>query len=356
MKLYFLIGGFISAKSRSKKWGTGAVDAISRRLQEELPGLRGFSATNIKYMRIFYETWADVFDKAAKLKESLPNLDDALNRHLASDEGFSPRSNDEIRHSASDELSEQDGIAFSSIGFTHHRTIFSASSSSEERWYYIRKCAQNFWSVETLKAHIRAGDFKRRGSGVNNFELTIPDGEQASRAVRAFKDEYLLDYVNIEESSLDEDIDERVLESAIVSDIRKFIMSFGENFCFIGNQYRMIVGEEEFFIDLLFFHRELRCLVAVELKGGKFKPAYIGQLNFYLTALDRHVRRPCENPSIGLLLCREANRTVVELAVPDANKPIGVATYRTNKDVPEEYKVLRPLMKGVKRILANKKE
>ncbi len=356
LKLYFLIGGFISAKSRSEKWGTAAIDTISRRLQEELPGLRGFSATNIKYMRIFYETWSNVFATATELRECLPRLSETLHRHLASDESFGLKVNDEIRHSTSDELSEQDGIAFSSIGFTHHRTIFSASSSPEERWYYIRKCAQNFWSVETLKAHIRAEDFKRLGSEVNNFALTIPDERQVARAVRAFKDEYLLDFINIEESSLEEDVDERVLENAIVSDIRKFIMSFGEDFCFIGNQYRMIVGEEEFFVDLLFFHRGLRCLVAVELKGGKFRPAYIGQLNFYLSALDRYVKRPYENPSIGLLLCREANKAVVELAVPDANNPIGVAIYRTNRDIPEEYKALRPLMNGVKKILANKKE
>ena len=179
----------------------------------------------------------------------------------------------------------------------------------------------------------------------------IPNEKQAAKAVRAFKDEYLLDFINIEDADDESDIDERLLERALVAEIRKFIQTLGADFCFIGNQYRLIVGDEEAFIDLLFYHRSLRALVAIELKRGKFKPAYLGQLNYYLSALDEQERHSDENQSIGLLLCKEANQAVVELAIRDFNKPMGVAVYRTRNDIPEPYQTLIPLMDGVRKIL-----
>lgn len=179
----------------------------------------------------------------------------------------------------------------------------------------------------------------------------MPDEKQAARAVRAFKDEYLLDYINIEDASDDADVDERVLETALVGEIKRFIQSLGADFCFVGNQYRIIVEDREFFVDLLFYHRALRSLVAVELKRGEFKPAYLGQLNFYLSALDDKVRHPDENRSIGLLLCQKARRGIVELAVRDFNKPMGVAVYRLNSEIPQPYQSLIPLIDGVEKIL-----
>jgi predicted nuclease of restriction endonuclease-like (RecB) superfamily len=256
-----------------------------------------------------------------------------------------------IRHLASDELSANDQGAFLKIGFTHHHEILAKCKSSEECWYYIRRCASEFWSVETLKSHIRANDYVHIGSLPNNFHLTIPNEKMASRAVHAFKDEYLLDYINIEDADDENDVDERVLETAIVSKIKKFIMTFGDGFCFIGNQYRLVEEEEEFFVDLLFYNRDLQCLAAVELKTGKFKPSYLGQLSFYLSALDEHVKKPDENPSIGIVLCREAKKAIVELAVRDYNRPMGVAVYRTENDMPKDYKTLIPLMDGVQALL-----
>ncbi len=196
-----------------------------------------------------------------------------------------------------------------------------------------------------------ADDFHHVGTLPNNFALTMPDARQVSRAVQSFKDEYLLDFINIEEATDNADVDERVLETALVNSIKQFIQSLGPDFCFIGNQYRLIVEQEEFFVDLLFYHRSLRSLVAIELKRGKFKPAYLGQLNFYLSTLDEQLKHPDENQSIGLLLCQEASRSIVELAVRDFNKPIGVATYRFGKEIPEPYQVLVPMIDGVHKIL-----
>lgn len=181
----------------------------------------------------------------------------------------------------------------------------------------------------------------------------MADSHQALKAVSMFKDEYLLDFINVEQ--LDEqdreDIDERVVETSIVNNIKKFVMMFGRGFAFIGNQYRLMVGEKEFFVDLLFYNREISSLVAIELKAGEFKPSYLGQLNFYLQALDDQVRMPGENPSIGLVLCKNADKMVAEYAVRDYTKPMGVATYRTTKDMPKKLRDALPDIEELKKLL-----
>jgi hypothetical protein len=179
----------------------------------------------------------------------------------------------------------------------------------------------------------------------------LPSDEQARRAIRSFKDEYLLDFINIEDEN---DPDEKIIENGIVANIKKFILSFGVNkFCYMGHQHRLVVEGKEVFIDLLFFNRELHCLVAVELKRGEFKPAHLGQLNFYLSALDEYVKQDDEAPSIGILLCKEADRSFVEFAVRDYTKPMGVATYRTRNEMPELWKNALPDLDDMKELLAN---
>jgi predicted nuclease of restriction endonuclease-like (RecB) superfamily len=341
LKLYFRIGAYISKNTRQGTWATGAIEVISKQLQAEMPGLRGFSPSNIKYMRQFYETW----QQSPEVIRQLSTGD--LNHHQNTE--IFPQNTDFTNRQLSTGDLPTDDSAFVQIGFTHHVTIFSVCKSEKECWYYIRRCAAEFWRVETLKSHLRANDFFHHGMLPNNFLQTILDEKNAIRAVKIFKDEYLLDYINIEDS----DDEERGLENAIVIQIKKFIMSLGSDFCFIGNQYRIMVDKEEFFIDLLFFHRTLQCLVAVELKRGKFRPSHLGQLNFYLSALDSMVKKPEENPSIGIILCQEANRAVVELAVSDFNKPMGIAIYRTANDIPKPYQSLIPVINGVQKILTN---
>lgn len=335
LKLYFSVGAYVSKNTREGKWGTGAIDAISQQLQQELPGLRGFSSRNIKNMRIFFEEWCQLSNLQGKIS-------------------YFETENVEIRQlitAESGRLTPDELNAFVHVGFTHHIEILSKCKTFEERLYYIEKTARNFWTVETLKQHIKAEDFLHDGKSVNNFVLTIPDEKQVSRAVRAFKDEMLLDYINIEDADENEDIDERVIEQGIIQNIKKFIQSLGSSFCFVGNQHRLVVENEEYFIDLLFYNRELKSLIAIELKKGKFKPSYLGQLNFYLSALDKYEKQPDENPSIGLLLCHEMNKSVVQLAVQDYTKPIGVATYKTARDVPEKYKSLKPIIEAAPKLI-----
>ena len=315
LSLYYGIGRYVSKNSRIGFWGKGAIEQISSLLQKELPGLRGFSTSNIKNMRVFYEEWEPVLN----------------------------------RQPLADEFNWSD---FFSIGFSHHPEIISKAKTLEARLFYIHECAIRYWSKYTLRDYLKADLYSHRGTLPNNFAQTLPDTKQALKAVCSFKDEYLLDFINVEElDEQEEDLDEKIVEKSIVANVKKFIMTFGQDFSFIGNQYRVEVAGEEMFIDLLFFNRELNSLVAVELKSGKFRSSYLGQLNTYLSALDSYVRKPHENPSIGIILCREMNQTFVEFAVRDYNKPMGVATYRTSKDMPERLRNALPDIEELRKLL-----
>ena len=329
LALYYAIGGYISVRSRAAKWGTNAIGVISDLLQQELPGLRGFSETNIKRMRIFYEEWRSLFENRPLLADELTDavipMGDAT--HII------------IRPLSADELPKEDMEAFLSVGFTHHSEILAGAKEPDERLYYIRKCATEFWSKDKLRYYLKDGLFERQGAMPNNFALTITDSALQQRALSSFKDEYFLDFVNIEDP---DEIDERVLEQQIVHNIKDFIMALGRDFSFIGNQYRLVVAEKEYFVDLLFFNRRLQSLVAIELKRGEFKPEYAGKLNFYLSALDEYVKLPNENPSIGIILCKDKSTKTVEFAFRDINKPMGVATYKTSTELPREYRGILP--------------
>lgn len=338
LKLYFYVGAYVSANSRNGTWGTGAIAAISERLSQELPGLRGFSPSNIKNMRQFFEEWRDQSNRQVATGDLTKCLTD----------GDLPV----IRQLSTGELTESDIAAFFSIGFTHHMEIIFKCRSQAERWYYIRKTAMEFWNVEDLKRRIRARDYAVNGKAINNFVLTIPSDRQVSRAVQAFKSEYLLDFVNIVDANDDEEtMDEPEWMMEMVAKVRRFIQELGPDFCFMNVKKRFVVGESEFFSDLVFYHRTLKCMVAVELKKGAFKPAYLGQLDFYLACLDKYVKLEDENPSIGLILCHSMDRPVVELAVRRYSMPLGVATYRTSEDVPPAYKALKPLLDGSQKLL-----
>ena len=334
LSLYYGIGRYVSENSRTGFWGKGAIEQISSLLQKELPGLRGFSASNIKNMRVFYEEWEPVLNRQPLAGDLV--LDEKLLLSV-------------IRQPLAGEFNWSD---FLSIGFSHHTEIISKAKTLEARLFYIYECATRYWSKYTLRDYLKADLYSHRGTLPNNFAQTMPDTKQALKAVCSFKDEYLLDFINVEElNEQEEDLDEKIVEKAIVANVKKFIMTFGQDFSFIGNQYRMEVAGEEMFIDLLFFNRELNSLVAIELKSGKFRTSYLGQLNTYLSALDTYIRKPHENPSIGIILCREMNQTFVEFAVRDYNKPMGVATYRASKDMPERLRNALPDIEELKKLL-----
>lgn len=300
LKLYFKIGQMLSEKINAENWGAKVIGQLSIDLQQALPGLKGFSTRNLNNMRQFYETYKTfliVQSVTAQLEKS-----------------------------------------FYSISFTHHILIINRCSNPEMQLFYIDQSAEQFWSVRELEHQINANLFKHQGNMPHNFNKTLLENIK-SKALEVFKDEYLIDFVNI-----NEDDDEGILENEIVNNIRKFIMSMGKGYSFIGNQYKLEVNNNEFFVDLLFYNRHLQCLVAIELKRKKFKPEYAGQLNFYLNVLDDKVKLPHENPSIGIVLCKQKDNTVVDYAIKSIDKAMSVGTYTHYHahSIPENMKEFLP--------------
>lgn len=340
LALYYGIGRFISQNSRAGFWGKDAIDTISRQLSTEVPGLRGFSPRNLRNMRMFYEEWkcldTNLADASAKLDFGNKSADESAN--LDSCKSLAPL-----------EIADIPIVAFFSIGFSHHTLILSKTKTLEERRYYIQLCSDLQLSYDALERKIAEDAYHNQGNMPNNFGMTIPDYKRAFQAIQMFKDEYLLDYINVEQlGERDEDIDERVIENEIVHNVKNFIMTFGRGFSYMGNQVHYDKLGHDHWVDLLFFNRILKSLVVIELKKGSFKPAYLGQLAAYLRVLDDEERIEGENPSVGIVLCKDADRAYVEYVLQDYTKPMGVATYKSSQ---ERLRELLPDEEEIKKLL-----
>ena len=341
LAVYFAIGKYISVNTRTQSWGTHALEFISGQLRRELPGLRGFSENNLKNMRKFYEAWKMLDKTTIAIVESL-NTGKRI----------------DIQHAMvipnTFDFPVED---FFRLPFTHHIRIIEGLDNLENRYYYIHRAVEEHLPVEKLRQLIRDKAHEHQGDMPNNFCATMGDVREARKAVMMFKDEYMLNFINIEEIGERDkiDVDERVIENEIVANIKNFFMTFGSDFTFVGNQALLKIYDVEQFPDLLFFNRELNALVVVELKMGKFKTSYLGQLFGYLQILDDKMRKPHENPSIGILLCQEADHAYAEYAVKDYTKPMGIATYKTLDDMPEHMRKALPDMQKMMALL-NKQE
>ena len=342
LSLYFGIGLYISAHSRDGYWGTGAIDAISEQLHKEMPGLRGFSSGNMRKMRIFAEFWSQYLNCSPSANEIQPSDTETLiNTDSFSVQKWSPVAN---------EIKRDDIL---SVSFTHHMEILLKTKDINEVLFYLRQTVMHQWNKYELRDALKQDIYKNGDNTIpNNFIETITDTRLALKTVQMFKDEYILDYINAEDIDEEYDcVDERVVENQIVRNIRKFIMTFGKDFAFLGNQYHLEMYGVEHFPDLLFFNRELNALVVIELKIGDFKDAYLGQLFGYLKILDDKVKKPHENPSVGIVLCKEANKAYAQYAVQDYSKPMGVATYSTLAEMPEEMQQTLPDVEELKKLL-----
>lgn len=340
LALYYGIGRFISQNSRAGFWGKDAIDTISRQLSTEVPGLRGFSPRNLRNMRMFYEEWkcldTNLADASAKLDFGNKSANESAN--LDSCKSLAPL-----------EIADIPIVAFFSIGFSHHTLILSKTKTLEERRYYIQLCSDLQLSYDALERKIAEDAYHNQGNMPNNFGMTIPDYKRAFQAIQMFKDEYLLDYINVEQlGERDEDIDERIIENEIVHNVKNFIMTFGRGFSYMGNQVHYDKLGHDHWVDLLFFNRILKSLVVIELKKGSFKPAYLGQLAAYLRVLDDEERIEGENPSVGIVLCKDADRAYVEYVLQDYTKPMGVATYKSSQ---ERLRELLPDEEEIKKLL-----
>ena len=341
LALYYGIGRYISENTRNYGWGTGVLKQISDSLKLELPGLRGFSETNLKNMRMFYEAWMSIESNSSVATDELTDSQSA-----ADNKSLQASNNEQIaiRQLQLTNYTEFPLAEFLSISFTHHIAIINHVKTYDERIFYMKYADTYKPTVDELEKAIKQNLYHHQDKMPNNFLATIPDYKQAYRAIRMFKDEYLLDYINVEELGMhDEDVDERVIESNIVHNVKNFIMTFGRGFSFCGSQVHFDKLGHDHWIDLLFFCRDLNRTVVFELKNGGFKVGYLAQLSAYLRILNDDDRRSHEEAPIGIILCRHADKDYAGYIMQDFKQPMGVATYKTADEMdPELLKALPP--------------
>jgi len=296
LRLYWDIAKMIVEKQKVSKWGDSIIEKISSDLKREFPNMKGFSVTNIKYMRKWYLFWSN-----------------------------SPQLVDEIFK----------------IPWGHNREIITKCKNIDEALFYVRKTIQNGYSRAVLIHQIESDLYHRSKRAINNFDNNLPS-IQSDLAKEITKDPYCFDFL-----SLSEKYNEKELEDALMDNLTKFLLELGSGFAFVGRQYRLEVAGEEFFIDLLFYHIKLKCYVVIELKTTKFKPEFAGKLNFYITVVDKELKDKNDNPTIGILICKSKNNTVVEYTLNSVNSPIGVSEYKLFKELPSELKNALPSIEEI---------
>lgn len=298
--MYWDIGRMILERQRGASWGKAIVEKLADDLRAEFPGIQGFSAANLWRARLFHESYASNKKLAPLVRE---------------------------------------------IGWSHNLIILERCKDPLEREFYIRMTKKFGWTKNVLIHQIENQSYKKMLLGQTNFDRALSP-ELRAQAKLAVKDEYTFDFLEMGAQH-----SERELERALVARVEDFLRAMGGVFAFVGSQFRLEVDGREFFIDLLLYHRKLKCLVAIELKIGEFNPEFVGKMQFYLAALDSRVKEPSENPSIGIILCKEKRRTIVEYALRDASKPIGVATYHIVKRLPKELKGQLPAPEKIIKLL-----
>jgi predicted nuclease of restriction endonuclease-like (RecB) superfamily len=340
VSLYWKIGRAILDQQEQQGWGAKVIDRLAHDLRTNFPEMKGFSPRNLKYMRTFAEAWpesgicapaAAQMEGAAIGQEVLGQLEVAA-----------------IVHQAGGSF---DGGAFvqarlHKLPWYHHIALLDKLKTREERLWYAAKAIEHNWSRNILVMQIETRLLERSGSAVTNFELTLPKPE-SDLARESLKDPYRFDFLG-----LGEEAQEREIEHALVKHVTDFLLELGAGFAFVGRQVLLDVGGEEFFIYLLFYHLKLRCYVVIELKAGKFKPEHLGQLSFYLTAVDAQMKHPQDRPTIGLLLCKSKNKVVAEYALRGKDQPLGVAEYQLVESLPAELQTSLPSIEQIERELA----
>lgn len=295
--LYHSIGTVIN---EHKAWGNKFIENLAADIRREFPASKGYSVRNLKYMAKFAQTYPD--------REFVQQV-------------------------------------VAQIPWGHNLVLLDKISEPEERRWYLATCQKNGWSRSVLIHQIESGLYQRQvlADKVSNFERRLPS-PQSELAVQTMKDPYIFDFIPFQE-----DMVERDIEQALVRDVTKLLLELGTGFAFLGNQYHLNVGGDDFYIDLLFYNLNLRCYVVIELKAGEFKPEYAGQLNFYLSAVDGILKQEQDNPSIGLLLCKSKNDLVAEYSLKDMSKPIGVSAYQVTSNLPEELGKQLPSIEDIQK-------
>ena len=310
LQLYWDMAERIVAKQQESTWGDGFLLQMSRDLQVEFPEIKGFSLRNLKYMRQWFQFWSagpSIGQQVVAQLEKLKNAQQLV----------------------------------SQIPWGHNLLIISKIKTTEQALFYVQQTIQNNWSRVVLTHHIESGLHLREGKAVTNFQSTLP-APHSDLARQMLKDPYHFDFLMLKERH-----DEQELENALIEHITRFLLELGAGFSYIGRQYKLEVDGDEFFIDLLFYHVRLHCYVVVELKTVKFKPEFAGKLNFYISAVDDILKAEQDHPTIGILICKSKKDTVVEYALRNINKPIGVSEYTITQNLPEELKSSLPSIEEI---------
>lgn len=305
LEFYWQLGAEIVDKQKSSQWGDGFLAQLSQDLSAEFPDVKGFSKRNLWAIRQWYLFYAQ---DLAIVQQAVAQL--------------------------------------AQIPWGHNLVIVSKCQSTAEALYYVQNTQQQGWSRNVLVHQIESGLYQREGKAISNFEQTLPP-LQSDLAQQTLKDPYVFDFL-----TLTKNFNERELEQGLIQHITQFLLELGAGFAYVGKQVHLAVGEKDFYLDLLFYHLKLRCYVVIELKAGEFVPEHAGKLNFYLTAVDKQLKTEHDNPSIGLLLCKEKDRLVAEYALTDVNKPIGISEYQLTQALPDNLKSSLPSIEEIEAELA----
>ena len=315
---YWELGEMISLKQKETQWGSKFIEQMANDLKKEFPSLKGFSRTNLFYIKKFYEFYS----------VDLVQLNSGLNQ------------NDGKNQIVQRRVGQIDNIIFQ-IPWRHNIEILNKTKTIEEAIYYIKQTIINSWSKDTLALNLKTDLFHRDGKSINNFKNTLAQ-PQSDLAIQTIKDPYVFDFLAFEKPFIERDI-----ENKLIDNITKFLLELGKGFAYVGKQYHLEIANQDYYLDLLFYHIELKCYVVIELKNRKFIPEFAGKLNFYISAVDTLLKKENDNPTIGIILCRDKNNIEVEFALRDINKPMGVSEFELTEILPDNLKSSLPTIQEI---------
>ena len=343
LNLYWDLGREIQEKEKEINWGNKLIEQLSKDLLSEFPDMKGFSVTNLYYIKRWFLFYNSADNKGQQaVAQILPQLVAELPATKKLPQLVAKSSvNKKVQQAVAPIVPQLVG----QIPWGHHREIITKCRDVKEALFYIAQTTQHNWSRSVLVHQMESGLYKRKGKALTNFEYTLPK-PQSDLANELLKNPYNFDFLQ-----LGEEASERDLETALTDHLIKFLLELGAGFAFIGRQHLLVVDKEDFFLDLLFYHTKLHCYVIVELKIDNFKPEYAGKLNFYLSAVDAQLKSKEDQPSIGLLLCKKAGKLIVEYSLKNIGKPIGVSEYQLTESIPGKMKGKLPTIKQIEKEL-----
>ena len=335
LRLYWDLGHDIVARQMEAAWGSGFFERLSKDLRSEFPEMEGFSSTNLKYCKRFYLFYTQ--DNAIRQQVA-----DVIPKQVVAELQVVAPERDIIRQQLVDELETH---PIFQISWGHHIQIFTKCKSVKEALFYVQKTIENGWSRAVLMNFMEAGLYLAQGKAQNNFSRLLPE-PQSDLANQILKDPYNFDFL-----TLTDDYKEKELENALTTNITKFLLELGQGFAYLGRQVPLKIGETERFIDLLFYHLELRCYVVIELKAGKFQAEHVGKLGLYISAINHQRKKEGDSPTIGMIICKTKDNVEVRYSLESANQPIGISEYQLSNLLPENYKSALPSIEDIERRL-----